>query len=384
MPHPAPAALLYSSELSDPVLHPVRLFSLAFLFSIPLFSQSGSQVLVVVNRSDATSVAIGDYYRPRRSVPTGNVCPIDTPAAEEISWDVYKEQVEAPIARCLAAARIREQVLYIVLTRGVPLKVTGGGAGLYSEHASVDSELTLLYRKLHGGKIERAGPIGNPFFGRQNEPFRHPQFDIYLVTRLAGYNLNNVKVMIDRSLAARNAGKFVIDLNSPVNRGGNEWLRTAALLLPPGRVVLDETERVLYGERDVIGYAAHGSNDGNRKRRRLGFQWLPGAIATEFVSTDARTFERPPDDWTFTTWLDKQHWFGGSPQSLSADYMEEGATGASGNVYEPYLSGCVRPDHTLPAYAQGRNLAESFYLGLPVLSWQSVILGDPLCRLVKP
>jgi hypothetical protein len=35
----------------------------------------------------------------------------------------------------------------------------------------------------------------------------------------------------------------------------------------------------------------------------------------------------------------------------------------------------------LPAYANGRNLAESFYLGIPGLSWQNIVIGDPLCKL---
>jgi hypothetical protein len=48
------------------------------------------------------------------------------------------------------------------------------------------------------------------------------------------------------------------------------------------------------------------------------------------------------------------------------------------------LSGCARPDYLLPAYYQGRNLAESYYLALPFLSWQGVVLGDPLCSLGKP
>ena len=48
-----------------------------------------------------------------------------------------------------------------------------------------------------------------------------------------------------------------------------------------------------------------------------------------------------------------------------------------------YLNACVRPDYLLPAYHQGRNLAESYYLSLVYLSWQSVIVGDPLCAL-KP
>ncbi len=141
---------------------------------------------------------------------------------------------------------------------------------------------------------------------------------------------------------------------------------------------------MLYDQKDVIGYASWGSNDQNRKRRWLGFQWLPGGIATEFVSTNMRTLKRPPDGWTYTTWQDHEHSWAGSPQSLTADLIHEGATGASGNVYEPYLAACARPDYVLPAYFEGRNLAESFYLGLQFLSWQSVVLGDPLCSLGNP
>jgi uncharacterized protein (TIGR03790 family) len=113
----------------------------------------------------------------------------------------------------------------------------------------------------------------------------------------------------------------------------------------------------------------------------LGFRWLPGAIATEFVSTNGRTFKRPPDDWNIGNWKDPSRFFAGSPQSLTADFLDEGATGASGHVYEPYLALTPRPDFLLPAYLNGRNLAESFYLAIPALSWQNIVVGDPLCRL---
>lgn len=263
--------------------------------------------------------------------------------------------------------------------------VQGSDGGLSdAEQSSVDSELALLYRKLKGVKFERKGTVPNPFFGKLDAPFRHPQFPIYLVTRLAAYDLADVKAMIDRSLAARNRGKFVIDLQSADDDSGNNWLRDAAILLPAARVTLDETTAVLYDQKDVIGYASWGSNDHHRKRRWLGFQWLPGAIAAEFVSTSMRTLKRPPDTWTYTTWQDHEHLWADSPQGLSADLIHEGATGASGNVYEPYLVGCARPDYVLPAYFGGRNLAESYYLGLAYLSWQGVVLGDPLCSLGKP
>jgi len=362
---------------------PWMLLSIRLASAAP--TPAANSVLIVVNRRDPVSARIADYYRSRRGVPAKNVCYLDTTTDEEIVWRVYEQEIERPIGDFLKKSGLTDQILYIALTLGVPLKIDGMGIAMESaEHSSVDSELTLLYAKLKGSVFKRAGTVPNPFFMRRDAPFTHPQIPIYLVTRLAANDFTDVKAMIDRSMNARNQGKFVIDLNSAASNDGNNWLRNAAMLLPAARVVLDETERVLYGEKDVIGYASWGSNDSHRRQRWLGFQWLPGAIATEFVSTNARTLKRPPETWNIATYQDVLHWFGGSPQGLSADLVHEGASGVCGNVYEPFLGACARPDLLLPAYFEGRNLAESFYLSLPFLSWQGVILGDPLCSLGKP
>jgi uncharacterized protein (TIGR03790 family) len=363
-----------------------RLAALVVAACVPcLNAQSGDSVLLVANRNDSVSRMVADYYARRRTVPASHLCLLDTTADETIDWHTYIRQIETPVGDCLRRQGLVDKVIYIVTTLGVPLRIDGmGGSMQKSEQSSVDSELTLLYAKLHGNRFDRAGVVPNPFFGKRDSPFRHDRFPIYLVTRLAANDWDDVKAMIDRALAARNRGVFVIDSSSPASGDGNNWLRAAALLLPAGRVVLDDTPNVLYNRRDVIGYASWGSNDGGRKQRWLGFAWLPGAIMTEFVSTNARTMKPPPPAWNLATYNDREHWYAGSPQSLSADYIHEGATGASGNVYEPYLTGCVRPEYTLPAYAQGRNLAESYYLGMPFLSWQGVVLGDPLCSLGKP
>ena len=256
------------------------------------------------------------------------MCYLDTTSDEEISLAKYRAEVERPIAACLEKKGLREKALYIVTTMGVPLKVDGGGSGWASERFSVDSELALLYGKLKGNSYPVGGAVPNPFFMQRDAPFRHPQFPLYMVARLAAWDFGEVKAMIDRSLAARNRGKFVID-GGPQSSGGNGWLRTAAMLLPAARVVADHSGAVLYGQRGVIGYAAWGSNDGERLRRWLGFQWLPGAFATEFVSTDGRTVRRPPDDWTFKGWNESAHMFGGSSQGLSADYIHERAPPSS-------------------------------------------------------
>jgi uncharacterized protein (TIGR03790 family) len=349
---------------------------------LPALAQGPANVLVVVNDASLFSRRIAEYYVHKRSVPLVNICHLKVTIGETISRDTYEKEIENPIAVYLIGHGLRQPILYIVTTLGLPLRVSGSGASpMATTSSAVDSELTLLYAKLGGAKFQQEGMVPNPLFGKRDLRFQHPQVPIYLVTRLAGYDFEDVKGIIDRSLIAENRGKFVIDLKSNDNQPGNDWLREAARLLPADRVVLDESDKVLYGERDVIAYAGWGSNDSNRSRRFLGFHWLPGAIATEFVSSNGRTFQRPPDSWNITTWKDTSHWFANTPQTLTADYIHEGATGCSGHVDEPFLFATPRPEFVLPAYYSGRNLAESYYLGIRGLSWQNIVVGDPLCRL---
>ena len=347
-------------------------------------AQTPDHVLVVINDRSALSRAIGEYYVQKRRIPLRNLCRIKTIDSEEIARRDYDAGIARPIAEFLRSNDLIDKILYIVTTSGVPLKVAGNG-GIDGDAASVDGELTLLYSDIKSGSMHRLkGPIPNPFFGKRDQAFSHPEFPIYLVTRLAAYDFQGVKAMIDRSLGAVNRGKFVIDLKSDDKQPGNDWLRIAAELLPRDRVVFDASSRVLSDQTDVIGYAGWGSNDPNRHRRFLGFRWLPGAIATEYVSTDGRTFTRPPQSWNISNWDSPKLWFAGSPQTLTADYLLEGATGVSGHVYEPYLGLTPRPEYLLPAYYNGRNLAESYYLSIRGLSWQNIVVGDPLCSIGKP
>lgn len=349
-------------------------------------AQGPANVLVVVNDRSPLSRNIGEYYVRKRAIPLGNICRIQAPDSENIDRASYNSQIAAPVAACLQKQRLTETVLYIVVAQGVPLRIPGKD-GLNGDTAAVDSELALLYTDLRSGKPHPLnGPLRNPFFGQPNAKFTHPAFPIYLVTRLAAYDFQGVRSLIDRALLAKNQGKFVIDLKSDDDQEGNNWLRNAVIRLPAGRVVFEDSTNVVYKQTDVIGFASWGSNDSNRHQRKVGFQWLPGAIATEFVSTNARTFSRPPNGWNISDWsiTSRPKWFAGSPQTMTADYLEEGATAATGHVSEPYLAMTPRPDFLLPAYFQGRNLAESYYLSIPSLSWQNIVVGDPLMSLGAP
>ncbi len=357
-------------------------------------AQGPENVLLVVNNASKDSRAVAEYYRERRGIPAANVCAIKTLDQEEIQRVFYEDEIRKPIRECLTKGGLQDQILYIVLTKGVPIKVKGE-EGEKEAHASVDSELTLLYSEMLGMKLRRQGGITNPYYVAHARGefvrFSHREFRMYLVTRLDGYEVSDVRALIDRGMAVRQRdpatetpGRFVLDLKSDGHDEGNRWLREAAVQLREAgvhesRIRLETSQKFLLGEKDVLGYASWGSNDPADPARALGNTWRDGALATEYVSTNGRTFERPPEGWKTGKWSDpSETFFAGSPQGLIADYIHEGVTGISGNVYEPYLQGCARPQILFPAYARGHNLAESFYAALPYLSWQTIVIGDPL------
>jgi hypothetical protein len=130
--------------------------------------------------------------------------------------------------------------------------------------------------------------------------------------------------------------------------------------------ILDETDRFVNEESGVLGYASWGSNDANDTNHAIsGFAWVPGALAETFVSTSARSFTAPPA-------------YG---QSLIADLIAEGVTGAKGYVFEPFLSAIARPDILFDRYLRGFNLADSYYMSSRFMSWMDVVVGDPKTRI---
>ena len=364
----------------------VRWIAAFSALTLPVIGQSirPSEVLVVANDRSSLSRRIAEYYISRRSIPLDNYCHIATTENEIVPRNLYEAEIERQIGACLK--QHTRPITSIVLTQGVPLRIQARQrAGQSTDGASVDSELTLLFQKLRGARHPVAGALRNPYFSQRDAAFDQNRFPIYLVARLAAPKFDHVKRMIDASVAvtrnpqSRARGKVVLDLREFDDTSGNDWLRNAAIALPRELVVIDESNRVISGEKDVIGYASWGSNDKARKDRRSGFSWLAGSIATEFVSTDGRTFAAPPDTWNIGPWTDKTKYFAGSPQSLCTDYLAEGASAVTGHVDEPYLGFTPRPDYLLPAYlVKHRTLAEAFYSSIPGLSWQNILVGDPL------
>jgi uncharacterized protein (TIGR03790 family) len=353
------------------------------------FAQSADNVLLVVNESSGDSVRIADHYARTRGVPSAQVLPVRVDAAaDEVERGVFEAQVQAPIVEWIRRNSAHDRILYIVLTKGIPLRVRGT-PGRGGTVASVDSELALLYRRLAGTEATLSGPVANPYYLADSpvakaRTFSHEVADIYLVTRLDGFTADDVLKAIDKAAAPVREGRILLDQKAALDEaGGNAWLKATADWMQANgfgdRAVLETTSRVLTGEQGVLGYYGWGSNDPAVTTRTFDLTFVPGAIAGMFVSTDARTFKLPPAGWTTGPWTDRTKLFAGSPQSLTGDMIHAGVTGVAGHVAEPYLDATIRPDILFPAYLSGFNLAESFYLAMPYVSWQTVVVGDPLC-----
>jgi uncharacterized protein (TIGR03790 family) len=350
-----------------------------------VFAQTADNVLVVINDASPASVQVGEYYAHKRAIAQDHVVRLKTVTTETIPRAQYASTIEQPISAWLQQHLLEDKILYIVLTKGMPLRVDGT-TGTEGTTASVDSELTVLYRKMVGAPpVSLTGRIQNPYFLDQRpladaKPFTRFNSDIYLVTRLDGYTVDDVLKLVDRGAAPSSDGKIVLDERAQiVDSGGDRWLQEASDRLRQSgagdRVVLEMTRAVAQQDGPIIGYYSWGSNDSANHLRHFGLQFVPGAIGALFVSTDGRTFVEPPADWAP----------GGPPkgnlgtQSLTGDLIRDGITGVAGHVSEPFLDATIRPQILFPAYLAGFNLVESFYLAMPFLSWETIVVGDPLC-----
>jgi uncharacterized protein (TIGR03790 family) len=351
-----------------------------------LRAQSAENVAVVVNDNSADSQRIAEHYARVRGLPEANILRIRTSSDETIERANYVRTIEQPIGQAIKRAGLQDRLLYLVLTKGIPLRIAGG-TGVNGTIASVDSELTLLYRRLVGQPIPAQGSIDNPYYLRDREiqearPFTHRQHDIYLVTRIDAFTVDQALALIDRAKNPSKEGRFVLDQRGTAG-GGDQWLTQAAKRLEDqgqqSRVVLETTTEPARNEKDVLGYYSWGASDPANRVRSVELEFAAGAIAANLASFDARTFRQPPDDWRPTASANKATWFEGSGDGLIGDFIRDGVTGVSGQVAEAYMLGAVRPEILFPAYVAGFNLAEAFYLAIPALSWQTVVIGDPLC-----
>ena len=324
---------------------------------------SVSTVVVVKNLNSAESVAIADYYARKRKLPAENVCAVRCADVEECSYQEYAEQLKGPLKQFLA--KLNRPIDYIVLTKGIPIRIHEGTEG----GLSVDSLVTTMERTDLLGSPDLGNRV-NPYFGVA-ERFSHARWGMYLVTRLIGYTRADCLRLVDNSLAAkRRDGPFLLHVGPGHNDEGfksiNDGMRHANEILTSRHMtsILGTGDKFPGDYKDLMGYYSWGSNDlkfDKRAYNSLGF--APGGIAETAVSTSARTFADPKAPW----------------QSLIADLVAQGVTGCKGYVSEPGVMATARADILFNRYTAGLNLAESFYSATWLIRCKEIVIGDPLC-----
>lgn len=245
-------------------------------------------VALIVNDNSQMSRDIADYFLANRNFPDKNVVNITAPASETVSrsqFNTFRGQIEENFTD----RNLTKKINYIVTTKGVPLRISDSG-----EHrASVDSELALILGR-NQGQIGNYRWMINPYYTEEGE-FDSQQYGMYLVTRLTGYTLEEIKGLIDLAGDSLNeTGKFVLDVDpgrdgSPGYKVGNDWLRGAnSTLSQRGYDVLhDETNTFVNNITNVAGYGSWGSNDGH---------WFKNLLSNSNMETDGDG-DDIPDGW---------------------------------------------------------------------------------------
>ena len=90
-------------------------------------AQTADNLLLVINDTSPASQQIGAAYASRRAIPPNRVLHITTPVKDAIERATYLHDIEAPLAQFLVGKGLQDRILYVVLTKGVPLRVVGTG-----------------------------------------------------------------------------------------------------------------------------------------------------------------------------------------------------------------------------------------------------------------
>src|SRR5262245_25120345 len=89
------------------------------------FVPTRDDLVVVSNEHTHAPAQIVEYYASHRSVATDHIVRLKVQTAETIQRPDYQRLIETPIANVLSAGALQDKILYIVLTKGVPIRIAG-------------------------------------------------------------------------------------------------------------------------------------------------------------------------------------------------------------------------------------------------------------------
>ena len=373
-----------------------RSIPLPFLFALFIGAAHAdpSQVLVLANSRLKESVELANYYMAARKIPSANLVQLSMPLDEDISWSEYSSTVLNPLRKALLEKGFLEGRLhpekdafgrqkysplfnsakYLVLCRGTPLRIAnemdkvpnaeqGKPQKIFrTTMGSLDGELAMV----PSFNFSPLASLKNPLFNlRRVDPLTAEQ--LLMVARLDGPGHKACLRLVNSALEGEKGtyGRAYIDAGGP-HRQGNDWMDAMAKQLSQKGFPFskdDKTALFHNGDRfdaPVLYFGWHKWHATGPFARK-DFRVPPGSLHFHLHSFSAKTLRS-----------DRQHWAG--------PIVAHGAAGTIGNVSEPYLHLTHHLHKLQDGLLSGKTLGEAAYYSLPVLSWQAVLVGDPLYR----
>lgn len=359
-------------------------------------SDLASRVVLLANANDPDSVRLAHYYAAKRAVRPENVVALPMALAETIGWPEFTASIYQPLQDWLvdrhwidaigstltdSVGRKRysifsHRISYLVVCRGVPLRVSheprlyvdelrlASQPGLRTNQGAVDSELTLLAR----GTYDINGWVPNPRFGVEQARLFEAE-PVVCVTRLDGPSFEDAAGLVDHAIEAETAGligRYYVNVRGGPSRDGENWLEQTAALVADlgydGDVDRTDTNLPATARFDAAAfYFGWYAQDLSGPMAPPGFRFPPGAIALHIHSASAPTLRSTGTGWC-------------------GPLVARGVTATFGNVFEPFLQLTIEPQMLMQALSQGWNLGDAACFATPALSWQTIVIGDPLYR----
>ncbi|MDG1358562.1 MAG: TIGR03790 family protein [Akkermansiaceae bacterium] len=352
-------------------------------------------VAVLYNSNIPQSMDLAAHYAQMRKIPMENLIGIQLTERGQISRSAYNTSLRDPLRNAFSArgwwtlGRTAEGMIMpatckistLVCMRGIPFKIAREVIApnptepspkpktpfAQSNEASVDSELAMM--GIQG--IPTEGPLNNPYF-KKDQSFASSKLPIMLlVGRIDGPSYEICKRMINDAVATESRGLWGMCYVDIAKKGGgyasgDEWLENIAELnfftgIP---TVIDRNKQTFttnYPMNDAALYYGWYTKHRNGSLLNEQFQFRQGAVATHLHSFSASNLRDSNSHW-------------------SGPILAKGAAATLGNVYEPYLHLTHHLDVFHDRLIKGFSLVEAAYMAAPVLSWQHVVLGDPLYR----
>lgn len=398
----------------------VCIFFLSF-FPMQALAISVDEILVLANTNSPESIDIAKYYMAKRSIPEDHLLKLWITDKEWCSREEFEAKIIPRVRRYLKEKDPSNKIRCLLTLYGLPLKISPPEMTQYqTEHvkqlkekqhalgkelellpkdalekketlkqerkiindeimsiskkdywSSFDSELSLVREETYSLK----GWVPNPFFlGFKKRKLEISKNKVLMVSRLDGPDVQTVKRMIDDSIAVEKKGlkgtayfdaKYKDPGEKKVTGGAASYdksiHRTAGNLSGNSRlkVVLDDN-RALFQPGDCPDAALYCGWYSHHQYIDA-FKWVPGAVGYHIASSECRTLKNEKSQ----VWCKKM--------------IDHGVAATLGPIGEPYVQSFPVPEIFFGLLVEGRlTIAECYMVSLPYLSWQMVLVGDPL------